>query len=50
MERPPSPLARILFWDFDRLSPAFLVLCLILLVFILFVPPEWLGDPMSGGR
>jgi len=50
MERPLSPAARVLFWDYDRLSPAYIVLCLVILAFLLLVPPEWLGDPMSNVR
>jgi hypothetical protein len=50
MERPLSRAARALFWDYNRLSPGYIVLCLIILAFLLMVPPEWLGDPMSQVR
>ena len=41
-----KPLARLLLWDFDRLSLPYLLLCLAILAFVLLVPPAWLGDPM----
>ena len=51
MERPPlKPLARILLWDYDRVSWPYLVLCLLILGFILLASPEWLRDPMVVGR
>jgi hypothetical protein len=42
-----TPLTRFLLWDYDRLSMPHLVLCGLLLLFILAVPPVWLGDPIA---
>jgi hypothetical protein len=46
MEPPLKPAARILLWDYDRLSWPYALVCLAIIAFILLVPPEWLGDPM----
>jgi hypothetical protein len=43
----PGP--RLLLWDYERGSLAYDVLCLALLLFILLVPPAWLGDPLVVG-
>ena len=43
------PGARLLLWDYDRGSLAYDALCLALLLFILLVPPAWLGDPLVIG-
>ena len=37
---------RIWLWDYERSSSPYLVLCLLIIAFVLFVPAEWLGDPM----
>jgi hypothetical protein len=44
---PLTPLTRFLLWDYDRLSMPSLVLCALIIIFILAVPPLWLGDPMA---
>jgi hypothetical protein len=41
-----SARARLLLWDYERGSPAYDVLCLVLLIIVLAVPPAWWGDPM----
>lgn len=43
------PASRLLLWDYGRGSLPYDVLCVFLLLFILFVPPAWLGDPMVIG-
>jgi hypothetical protein len=40
------PASRLLLWDYERGSVPYDVLCVLLLLFILLVPPPWLGDPM----
>jgi hypothetical protein len=51
MDEPPlTPLARVLLWDYGRLSLPYLLLCLAILALVLIVPSEWLGDPMVAGR
>jgi hypothetical protein len=45
-EPPLKPMARLLLWDYDRVSWPYVVLCLAILAFLLLVPPEWLHDPM----
>lgn len=40
------PWSRLLLWDYERGSLAYDILVLVLLVFVLLVPPAWLGDPM----
>ena len=50
MEPPLKPLARRLLWDYERVSWPYVVLCLFILAFVLFVPPEWLRDPMVVAR
>ena len=42
-------MSRLLLWDYGRGSLPYDVLCVLLLLFILFVPPAWLGDPMVAG-
>ena len=44
------PLSRLLLWDYARGSLPYDVLCLLLILFVLAVPPSWLGDPMVRGR
>jgi hypothetical protein len=39
-------LMRLLLWDFERGSVPYDLLCLLILLFVLLVPPAWLGDPM----
>ena len=41
-----SSRARLLLWDFERGSTPYDVLCLLLLVIVLAVPPSCWGDPM----
>jgi hypothetical protein len=43
------PASRLLLWDYGRGSLLYDVLCVLLFLFILFVPPAWLGDPMVTG-
>ena len=43
------PGVRLLLWDYDRGSLAYDVLCVLMLLFILLVPPAWLGDPLAVG-
>jgi hypothetical protein len=45
-----SPAARLLFWDYERGSLAYDLLCLLMLLFVLLAPPGWLGDPMVPRR
>jgi hypothetical protein len=47
MDAPLTPLVRSLLWDYDRLSFPYLLLCAVFLLLVLFVPPDWLGDPTS---
>lgn len=49
-EAPLKPAARILLWDYDRLSWPYVVLVLAIVAFVLLIPPEWLGDPMAIAR
>ena len=46
MTRAPSPLQRLLLWDYDRGSLAYDVLALLVLLLLFLVPPGWLADPM----
>jgi hypothetical protein len=39
--------ARLLLWDFERGSLPYDIVCLLLALFMLFVQPAWLGDPMA---
>jgi hypothetical protein len=45
-----GPWSRLLLWDYERGSLAYDVLVLLLLLFVLLVPPTWLGDPMVVSR
>jgi hypothetical protein len=47
MDAPLRPIVRFLLWDYDRLSSAYLILCALLALLIVIVPPGWLGDPMA---
>jgi hypothetical protein len=40
-----SPRARPLLWDYERGALPYGVLCLVLLIIVLAVPPAWWGDP-----
>jgi hypothetical protein len=42
-----GPATRLLLWDYERGSRAYDLLCLLMLLFLLLVPPAWLGDPMT---
>jgi hypothetical protein len=42
-----GPAARLLLWDFPRTSPAYDLLCLAMLLFVLLVPAAWVRDPMA---
>ena len=44
------PLPRLFLWDYERGSVAYDVLCVVLILLIVFVPPAWLGDPMVSLR
>ena len=41
-----SPKARLLLWDYARGSLPYDVLCALLILFMMLIPPGWLGDPM----
>jgi hypothetical protein len=43
------PASRLLLWDYGRGSLPYDVLCVLLLLLIVLVPPAWLGDPMVTG-
>ncbi|HUG54227.1 MAG TPA: hypothetical protein VMR21_11525 [Vicinamibacteria bacterium] len=45
-----APLSRLLLWDYDRGSLPYDMLCVLMLLFLLAVPPEWLRDPLVIGR
>jgi hypothetical protein len=47
MDRPLTPLTRLLLWDYGRTSRPYVALCLLLLVLMIFVPPAWVADPMA---
>jgi len=47
VSQPLSRLARLLLWDFDRGSWPYDIMCLLLLAFVLAMPPAWLGDPLA---
>jgi hypothetical protein len=42
-----SRWGRVALWDFERGSLAYDMVCLLLALFLLFVQPAWLGDPMT---
>ena len=44
------PASRLFLWDYGRGSLPYDVLCVLLLLFMMLVPPAWLGDPMVIGR
>jgi hypothetical protein len=44
------PVSRLLLWDYDRGSLAYDLLCVLMILFILLVPPAWLGDPLVATR
>jgi hypothetical protein len=37
---------RLLLWDYARGSLPYDLLCVLVLLFVLLIPPAWLGDPM----
>ena len=39
-------MRRLLLWDYARGSLPYDVLCGLVLLFVLLIPPAWLGDPM----
>ena len=41
-----SPKARLLLWDYARGSLPYDVLCALLILLMMLIPPGWLGDPM----
>lgn len=41
-----SGLPRLLLWDYERGSLPYDLLCVLLLLIVLLLPPAWLGDPM----
>jgi len=47
---PLGPLERLLFWDYDRGSRAYELLCLLMLLFLALMPPGLLGDPIAAPR
>jgi hypothetical protein len=44
------PLERLLYWDYDRSSLAYELLCLAMLLFLALAPPGLLGDPIAAPR
>jgi hypothetical protein len=42
-----SRLTRFVLWDFERGSWPYDLVCLLLLMLLLFIQPEWLGDPTA---
>lgn len=48
--RPGALPWRLLLWECERGSVAYDVLCVLILLFILLVPPAWLSDPMMVSR
>jgi len=47
MDAPLKPLARLLLFDYERVSTPYVLLCGAIIAFVLLIPPEWLGDPMT---
>jgi hypothetical protein len=43
---PLTPAVRLLLWDFERGTLPYELACLLVLVLLLAVPPEWWGDPL----
>ena len=43
------PVSRLLLWDYGRGSLPYDVLCVLLLLFVLLVSPQWLRDPLVTG-
>ena len=43
-----TPCVRFLLWDHERGSWPYDVVCLLLLLTLLLLPPGWLGDPLTG--
>jgi hypothetical protein len=41
-----SRRARLLLWDYERGSLPYDLLCLVMLIIVVAVPPAWWGDPM----
>jgi hypothetical protein len=41
-----SRIARLLYWDVERGTLAYDILCLVVLLLLILVSPCWLGDPM----
>jgi hypothetical protein len=41
-----SRIARFLYWDVERGTLAYDILCLVVLLLLIVVSPCWLGDPM----
>jgi hypothetical protein len=39
--------ARLLLWDYNRGSLPYDVLCVLLLLLLVLIPPAWIGDPMA---
>ena len=46
MDNNLSPRARLLLWDYTRGSLPYDVLCVLLLLLLMLIPPGVLGDPM----
>ncbi len=42
-----SPRARLALWDYSRGSLPYDLLCVLLLLLMMLIPPGWLGDPMA---
>ena len=41
-----SGLPRLLLWDYERGSLPYDLLCVLLLLIVVLLPPAWVGDPM----
>lgn len=41
-----SARARLLLWDYSRGSLPYDLLCALLVLLMILIPPGWLGDPM----
>ncbi|MBN2369050.1 MAG: hypothetical protein JXO72_01015 [Vicinamibacteria bacterium] len=44
-----STLIRLLVWDYERGSLAYDLVCLLLMLLVFVLPPEWLRDPLVIG-
>jgi hypothetical protein len=49
VSRDLSPLTRLLLWDYERASLPYALLVLLMLLFLVLVPPSFLADPLVMG-